>query len=1018
MVESTAKLREEILALSGVDIMESDGRTFKSTYAILDELSQKWKDLSDIQQATVTELIAGKRQGNIISSLMANFDTARDALETSLNSSGSAMKEHEKWQKSLEAQTLKLKASWQSLSQAFLSSDFLKVVLNGVINLVDGITSLIDMLGTFPTLLTTIATGMSVFKNTGFISILNKNIAGAQKSLALFGKSFQDIARDFKSGQNIFTSLFRKSITKADVGYITEYFKQIKAGVPVGQAYANTLSHASVAGKKMAANIKKGAVNMDSLKTATTGGKAALFGLEVAATAANIALTMGISLAIQGIVNLVSKWINAEEDLAEKVDEVTSKFKEQSDELRKIKGDYDTSNENSMISKYEKLSKGVDGLGRNVSLTADEYSEYQNIVNQIAEQIPSLVSGYDSQGNAILSCKDNVEELTIAYEKLIHAQNQTILSENADDIEKDWQNTLKQANGYDFWEDLGNKVSLDGFFGGKSDDFDMKIDTAEWLASLTSDTSREDIKEYLRNNGLAQREVIQALQNAGYDISQWSSASKVSKVIEKALDEEPEKIKGILDNYYAQFDDAVAEYKTKATALLSEAFDVRSSISGLDYSNISEELQSIAYQTVNSLDLDFLNKLTEQDITIDEWVKDMLDQLNALGSRESTQIEAAYNLQTQFNGGEISYGEYVKGLEDTGKLIDELVSSGKLDEELGTQIKLSIGLDEEGLVAEYQRLRNRLASSEYFNISEPEYESFIEGLSSEELAVVWDVIAKFEKTDVKETVADLKSAIELEMMLQGLTFELNLEVEAAGIEALNTALAESVSATGLSSESIAALKSRYAELEAQGYDLSALFEETSHGIHLNRQEFNKLEKAYATEKLAKVDGELAEMKDAYDDLGEAIKNTDDPVRKAELYNDRQTLAKKISEAATLAAQYEGLTSAYNDWLAAEEAGQERDMYENVIEGFENIGDEISRGWYDDGTIEFLEMLTGRTDLAGKSAKELKEIYDDLDKSIKYIDKDGKVLEDTGYSVRDFFTVDDEGNSTADGVYNF
>ena len=105
MVESTAKLRQEILALSGIDIM-IDKDTFKSTYQIMDELSQKWQGLSDIAQASVTELIAGKRQGNIVSSLMTNFDTAREALETSLNSSGSAMKEHEKWQKSLEANSL------------------------------------------------------------------------------------------------------------------------------------------------------------------------------------------------------------------------------------------------------------------------------------------------------------------------------------------------------------------------------------------------------------------------------------------------------------------------------------------------------------------------------------------------------------------------------------------------------------------------------------------------------------------------------------------------------------------------------------------------------------------------------------------------------------------------------------------------------------------------------------------------------------------------------------------------
>ena len=49
--------------------------------------------------------------------------------------------------------------------------------------------------------------------------------------------------------------------------------------------------------------------------------------------------------------------------------------------LMKLKGDYDTTNEDSMISKYEKLSKGVDGFGKNISLTADEYSEYQDSRN-------------------------------------------------------------------------------------------------------------------------------------------------------------------------------------------------------------------------------------------------------------------------------------------------------------------------------------------------------------------------------------------------------------------------------------------------------------------------------------------------------------------------------------------------------------------------------------------------------------------------------------------------------------
>lgn len=59
MAESTATLRKEIEALSGVDIM-LDEDTFKSTYDILDELADKWLDLTDIQQASITELIAGR----------------------------------------------------------------------------------------------------------------------------------------------------------------------------------------------------------------------------------------------------------------------------------------------------------------------------------------------------------------------------------------------------------------------------------------------------------------------------------------------------------------------------------------------------------------------------------------------------------------------------------------------------------------------------------------------------------------------------------------------------------------------------------------------------------------------------------------------------------------------------------------------------------------------------------------------------------------------------------------------
>ena len=165
MAESTAKLRAEILALSGVDIMLNEN-TFKSTYAIMDELAAKWKELTDIQQASITELIAGKRQGNVVSSLMNNFDIARNVLETSNGSDGSATAEHEKWMDSLQAKLNQLQAAWEELSQAFMNDEFLKGLVDTGTDLLSILTDVVETFGTIPTLVIAIATAMS-FKNIG-----------------------------------------------------------------------------------------------------------------------------------------------------------------------------------------------------------------------------------------------------------------------------------------------------------------------------------------------------------------------------------------------------------------------------------------------------------------------------------------------------------------------------------------------------------------------------------------------------------------------------------------------------------------------------------------------------------------------------------------------------------------------------------------------------------------------------------------------------------------------------------
>lgn len=184
MAESTAKLRKEILALSGVDIMLNDN-TFKSTYDIMDELAEKWHELTDIQQASITELIAGKRQGNVVSSLMSNFDIARDVLETSEGSEGSATAEHAKWMDSLQAKLNQLQAAWEELSQAFMDDGFLKGLVDTGTDLLSILTDVVETFGTIPTLVIAIATAMS-FKNIGKDKMFSFSIKENMPMVMLF----------------------------------------------------------------------------------------------------------------------------------------------------------------------------------------------------------------------------------------------------------------------------------------------------------------------------------------------------------------------------------------------------------------------------------------------------------------------------------------------------------------------------------------------------------------------------------------------------------------------------------------------------------------------------------------------------------------------------------------------------------------------------------------------------------------------------------------------------------------
>ncbi|MBO5970230.1 MAG: phage tail tape measure protein [Clostridia bacterium] len=163
MANSVSELRAELMSLTGnrVDIMLNED-TFKSTYQIIKEISEVWDELTDVSQANILNLLAGKRNANAVSSLIENFDMAEAALNAANNAAGSAMAEHAKWLDSIEGKINQFKASFEALSSSVVNSDFLKALIDGGTAFISVLDTITQKIGPLPGLLMGITTAMNI----------------------------------------------------------------------------------------------------------------------------------------------------------------------------------------------------------------------------------------------------------------------------------------------------------------------------------------------------------------------------------------------------------------------------------------------------------------------------------------------------------------------------------------------------------------------------------------------------------------------------------------------------------------------------------------------------------------------------------------------------------------------------------------------------------------------------------------------------------------------------------------
>lgn len=353
---------------------------------------------------------------------------------------------------------------------------------------------------------------------------------------------------------------------------------------------------------------------------------------------------MGISFAISAIIKGIDLLVHAQENAIEKGNEATKAIKEQQETLYSNKKAI-----NEISGEYQRLSKGVSANGENISLTSDEYSRYNEIVNQIADMFPSMIQGYTEEGNAILKNKGNVEALTKAYEENRKAALADTLTKS-DDIIKGAKAKLTQDKnfGWQEWGDTQKKEMLqevlDAFSNGQS-----------W-------TDQKNNSKYL------EEQVVDVLKE--YGLSGYYAYFDPSQFDEKTFEEVRTKINAAINTLSTDIDAKTAELKPILQAYLENSSQ---------YNGYDDTVKGVIKKIVDSLDselyIQFLNdKNPEQ--AMNNWLNQNI--YNAFDGFDGRQLAKKFNtmlnVQTDFQNNKSSVGDYQEGLTEFLKEIDEFRS--------------------------------------------------------------------------------------------------------------------------------------------------------------------------------------------------------------------------------------------------------------------------------------------------------------------------------------------------------
>ncbi|MSS63709.1 phage tail tape measure protein [Velocimicrobium porci] len=387
---SASKLAEKIEGLTningngGVKILEADGETFRSIYDIFLDISKVYKDMSDTDQSALLELISGKHRASAISATLNNMSEAQEIYQHSLEASGSAQREYDKYLESSEASLNRFKSSMTETYQSVIDGETVK----GLLNCGNATLQFVNSLG----LVESTLKGLVVIGIVKAITTLSTAFEASAIQASNFGTALNTV----------------KNMSTMARG-TTEYTNALKALKTVSAGLSDTQLKQVLASKALSDSDRIAILRTTGLTKAQAQAKLAQMGLtqstkaqttaNVSATASTFSLTaavkgFGVSLKTAFMSNPVGISIMALSTIIGAVSSKVSEYNEKLRETRQANMDAATSAKEKADSLRELYVK-YENLSDITNKTSSQEEQFKQVVIDITKALGDKASALE-----------------------------------------------------------------------------------------------------------------------------------------------------------------------------------------------------------------------------------------------------------------------------------------------------------------------------------------------------------------------------------------------------------------------------------------------------------------------------------------------------------------------------------------------------------------------------------------------------------------------------------------------